>query len=308
MKKLQAVLAAVVLVLALGAPVLAADGDLTPTGRVLIGIGGDVSLPAGEEADAVIVVGGHATVAGETHNVVVIDGMAAITGTTIENLIVVRGSAEVVDTSVIYDIRTLDAQVEQINVDLGGSVKGLDAELIGLGWIVGTALVLIWIGVGLATIVAGLLLAGLAARQVRAAGQLITRQPGRTAVAGLLALIVPPIVAVLAMITIVGIPVGFSLLVFVWPTLAFIGYLVAAIWLGEWVLTRMRGTPVEAERPYIAAVIGLLITFVLGFVPLLTAVISFFGLGAVVLAAWRTLRGGGAPQPVFRPQTAAAGG
>ena len=70
----------------------------------------------------------------------------------------------------------------------------------------------------------------------------------------------------------------------------------------------MRGTPVEAERPYFAAVIGLLITFVLGFVPLFTAVISFFGLGAVVLAAWRTLRGGGAPQLVLRPQTAAAAG
>jgi hypothetical protein len=308
MRKLIAVLATLALTLALGGPALAADGDLTHSGRVLIGVGGDVSLPVGEEADAVVVVDGHATVAGEANNVIVIDGTATITGTTIENLLVVRGSAEVVDTSVVYDIRTLDAQVEQVNVDLGGSVKGLDAELIGLGWIVGSALFLIWIGIGLATIVAGLLLAGLAARQVRSAGQLISRQPGRTAVAGLLALVVPPIVAVLAMITIVGIPIGFSLLLFVWPTLAFIGYLVAAIWLGQWVLARMRGQRDETERPYFAAVVGLLITLVLGFVPLFTAVISFVGLGAVTLLAWRTLRGGGAPQPAFQPQVAAAAG
>ncbi|MGH2380705.1 MAG: hypothetical protein ACRDG7_05735 [Candidatus Limnocylindria bacterium] len=124
MKKLIAVLAAMVLALALGGSALAADGDLTHNRRVLIGIGGDVNLPAGEEADVVVVVGGHATVAGEANGVVVIDGTATITGTTIENLLVVRGSAEVVDTSVIYDIRTLDAQVEQVNVDLGGSVKG----------------------------------------------------------------------------------------------------------------------------------------------------------------------------------------
>jgi hypothetical protein len=253
-------LAAVVLALALGAPALAADGDLSHNGRVLIGLGGDVSLPAGEEADAVIVVGGHATVAGEVNNVVVVDGSATITGTTIENLFVVRGSADVVDTSVIHDIRTLDAQVGQVNVDLGGSVKGLDAELIGFGWIVGSALLLIWIGIGLATIVSGLLLAGLAARQVHAAGQLISRQPGRTAIAGFLALIIPPVLAMLAMVTIVGIPIGVSLLLLVWPTLVFIGYLVAAIWLGEWMLGRMRGGPVEAERPYFAAVIGLLIT------------------------------------------------
>lgn len=185
--------------LALAAPALAAEGSLSHSGRVLIAVGGDVSLPAGERADAVIVVGGHATVASEANNVVVIDGTASITGTTIENLLVVRGSAEVVDTSVIYDIRTLDAQVEQVNVDVGGAVKGLDAELIGLGWIVGSALLLIWVGIGLATIVAGLLLAGLAARQVRTAGKLISHQPGMTAVVGLLALIVPPAVAVLAM-------------------------------------------------------------------------------------------------------------
>jgi hypothetical protein len=308
MRKLIAVLATLALTLALGGPALAADGDLTHSGRVLIGVGGDVSLPVGEEADAVVVVDGHATVAGEANNVIVIDGTATITGTTIENLLVVRGSAEVVDTSVVYDIRTLDAQVEQVNVDLGGSVKGLDAELIGLGWIVGSALFLIWIGIGLATIVAGLLLAGLAARQVRSAGRLIGRQPGSTAVAGLLALVVPPIVAVLAMITIVGIPIGFSLLLFVWPTLAFIGYLVAAIWLGQWVLAHMRGQRDETERPYFAAVVGLLITLVLGFVPLFTAVISFVGLGAVTLLAWRTLRGGGAPQPAFQPQVAAAAG
>jgi hypothetical protein len=192
------------------------------------------------------------------------------------------------------------------SVDLGGSVKGLAADLIGFGWIVGTALLLIWIGIGLATIVSGLLLAGLAARQVRAAGQLISRQPGRTAIAGFLALIIPPVLAMLAMVTIVGIPIGVSLLLLVWPTLVFIGYLVAAIWLGEWMLGRMRGGPVEAERPYFAAVIGLLITFVLGFVPLFTAVISLFGLGAVVLAGWRTLRGRGASLAAAQPQTAAA--
>jgi hypothetical protein len=45
---------------------------------------------------------------------------------------------------------------------------------------------------------------------------------------------------------------------------------------------------------------------VLGFVPLFTAVISLFGLGAVVLAGWRTLRGRGASLAAAQPQTAAA--
>jgi len=67
MRKLIALLAAVALALALAAPALAAEGSLSHSGRVLIGVGGDVSLPAGERADAVIVVGGHATVAGEAN-------------------------------------------------------------------------------------------------------------------------------------------------------------------------------------------------------------------------------------------------
>ena len=57
---------------------------------------------------------------------------------------------------------------------------------------------------------------------------------------------------------------------------------------------------VRAERPYAAATVGLLVAFVIGLVPLVTAILSIFGLGAVVLAAWRTLRGGGAVQPLVQ--------
>ena len=133
-------------------------------------------------------------------------------------------------------------------------------------------------------------MAGLAARQTRSATTLIRQEPGKTFLVGLLAVVVPPILAVLAMATIVGIPAGLGLLIVVWPLVAFIGYVVAAIWLGEWLLGRREGA-VPAERPYAAATVGLIVAFVIGLIPLVTAVLSIFGLGAVVLAAWRTLRG-----------------
>jgi hypothetical protein len=53
---------------------------------------------------------------------------------------------------------------------------------------------------------------------------------------------------------------------------------------------------VSRERPYLAAVIGLLILQALSLVPVLGIVatlVSLFGFGAVVLLAWRTLRAGG---------------
>ena len=119
-------------------------------------------------------------------------------------------------------------------------------------------------------------------------------------------MIVPPILAVLAMATIVGIPAGLGLLIVVWPLVAFIGYVVAAIWLGEWLLGRREGA-IPAERPYAAATVGLLVAFVIGLVPFVSAVLSIFGLGAVVLAAWRTLRRTPTTaQPVPQTQAAAA--
>jgi hypothetical protein len=158
----------------------------------------------------------------------------------------------------------------------------------------------LWIGFGVATLLVGLLAAGLAARQIRSATTLISRETGRTVVAGLVAMIAPPFVAVLLMLTIIGIPAGIGLLVVLWPAVAVVGYLVAAIWLGEWILNR-RSNAAPAERPYAAVVVGLVAGFVLGLVPLVTAVLSILGLGAVVLTAYRTLHGPRTAAPVVAP-------
>jgi hypothetical protein len=87
---------------------------------------------------------------------------------------------------------------------------------------------------------------------------------------------------------------------------AFIGYIVAAIWLGEWLLGRRSPDAMPAERPYAAVTLGLIVGFVIGLVPFVTAILSILGLGAVVLAASRTLRGRSA-QPRFETQPAPAG-
>jgi hypothetical protein len=79
---------------------------------------------------------------------------------------------------------------------------------------------------------------------------------------------------------------------------AFVGYLVAGIWIGDWVIQQRRPAVVR-ERPYIAAVVGLLILQALSLVPVIgivTTLVSLFGFGAVVLLAWRTLRAGGGTQ------------
>lgn len=306
MKSISAAILAVIAVLSLAVPVLAAGDALPHTGRVVTAFGGDLVIPAGEQADAVIVVHGHLDILGRVNTVIVIDGSAAVTGTTIESLIVVRGSATVTNTHVLSDIRTLDGQVAQSGVTLDGSVRGLEPDLVALGWAFGLGALLIWIGIGLATLAAGLLVAGLAGRQIRSTAAIIRREPLQAIGGGILGLIVPPLLTILLIVTVIGIPLGISVLLFVWPAMAFVGYIVAAVWVGEWAL-ELTGGRVERERPYLATVIGIVLLFVFGIVPLLTAILSFLGFGAVVVAGWRTVRGITTP-PVFHPTAAPLAG
>ena len=292
MRKLLALLAAVALSLGVSGLALAADQDEPDSGRVIFVTGGDVEIRTDERADAVVVISGNAEIAGTVNTLFVVDGTATVTGATLETVGVINGTVDLAEgSSVTGDVLQLNSTVERADgVEIGGTVKDIAGDVAGFAIFIGFAALAIWIGFGIATILVGLLVAGLAARQARAATTLIRREPGTTFLVGLLAIVVTPIVAGLAMATIIGMPAGLGLLLVIWPAAAFIGYIVAAIWLGEWLLGRRDGT-VRAERPYAAATIGLLAAFVLGLIPIVTAVLSIFGLGAVVLAAWRTLRG-----------------
>jgi hypothetical protein len=308
MKKVFMLIGVLALALGMTSVALAADEELPHTGRVLFVAGGDVDVAADEQADSVIVINGDARIAGTVNSLVVIDGKATVSGATVEGIAIVNGTLELeTGTTVLGDIGQLNSEiVEAEGVVMGGSVNDLTGEVAGFGAFIGAAALAIWIGVGISTLVVGLLLAGLAARQTRSATALIRSEPGKTFLVGLLAVIVPPILAVLAMATIVGIPAGLGLLIVAWPFVAFIGYIVAAIWLGEWLLGRREGA-IRAERPYAATTVGLLVAFVIGLVPFVSAVLSIFGLGAVVLAAWRTLRRTpDTAQPVPQTQAAAA--
>lgn len=292
MKKLPVLITAVLLALGMAGIAMAADGDLPHTGRVIVVTGGDVEIGADEQADAVIVVSGDAHIAGTVNTLFVVDGTATVTSATLETVGIVNGTVELsTGTTVTGDVLQLNSTVDRADgVEIGGAVKDIAGDVAGFAVFIGFAALAIWIGFGIATIGVGLLVAGLAARQARSATTLISREPGTTFLVGLLAVIVTPIVAGLAIATIIGMPVGLGLLLVIWPAAAFIGYIVAAIWLGEWLLGRRDGA-VRAERPYAAATVGLLAAFVLGLIPIVTALLSIFGLGAVVLAAWRTLRG-----------------
>ena len=303
MNKMFALLAAIGLALGVSGIALADDGVLHDTGPILIAVNGNIDVAAGEHADAVVVVGGDAHIAGSVTTLFVANGSLTTTsGATFELITIVNGTADLAaGTSVTRNVNQLNSTINTAEgAQVGGSVRDISGDVVAFGLFMGAAAIVLWIGFAVATLFVVLLLAGLAARQVRVATTLISREPVKTLLAGLLAIVIPPLLAVIAFVTIIGIPAGLGLLFVLWPAAAFVGYLVAAIWMGEWLLARGGRPP--AERPYLAGFVGLLLAFVLGIIPFLTAVISIFGLGAVVLAAWRTLRRSSPPTVLTQPQ------
>jgi hypothetical protein len=288
-------------------PLAVAAEDLPQTGRILISTGGDLTLPAGEQADLVLVTNGTAHIAGTANTVVVIDGTADVTGATVESIVVVRAQLAVDGTSVVRgDIMTLDAST---TVDpaaaIGGRIRDLAPDIAGIGLVLGPALVLLYIGFAVAAVAAALLLAALAARQVRAAEDLIRREPLLTVGFGVLGLFVPIVLLVVLTATVIGAPLAFGIAFGLWPLAAFIGYLVAGIAIGDWMVGRL-SPGVIRERPYLAAVVGLIVLEVAGIVPLVSAVATLFGYGAVLLLAWRTVRSQPTSSPTVFTRTAAA--
>jgi hypothetical protein len=292
MKRLLALIAAIAVALALAGPALGAEGDMPHTGRVVLATQGDVTIPAGEQADAVIVFTGTATIRGAVNAVVVFGGEAVLEGATVEALFVTDGSARIdAASTVLGDVRTFDATVDAAPGAVKGTVRGLEMDVAAATVFMAPALGLLYVGLTVSLVLAGLVVAALAGRQVRQATGLIRSDLAPTIGAGLVGLIAPPFLAFLLAVTLVGIPAALALLVIVWPTIAFIGYLVAGIWLGELVLGRS-GVARDGERPYLAAIVGLVVLQVVGIIPLVGPILGFLGFGAVLLAAWRVFRQG----------------
>jgi hypothetical protein len=311
MRRLASIAAALAVAFLILVPAVIA-ADPSPGGdQVLVAVNGDVTLPAGQTADVVVVVKGTAHIAGTARTVVVVEGTAVADGARIDNLWAIRSTVELQPGSVVTgDVMTLDATVHQVgDAAVQGAVTEITPALIAMGAVLAPVAILFWFGLGLATIVAGVFLAGLAGRQVRQTELLISREPLPVLLVGIAGLIFVPTLAVLLMISILGAPLGLGILFGVWPFVAFLGYLVAGVWVGDWVLARMQPGTVR-ERPYLASVLGLVLLQIVGLIPivgLVSAIASLFGFGAVLLAGWRTLRGPGTPVATGMRAPAAVG-
>jgi hypothetical protein len=303
------IVSAMLLGLLILVPVAAAADPFYQDGRVIVSVRGDITFPAGESADNVVIVDGTATIEGDVGSVFVVNGTVNFVGSQTREVIAISSNVSIDGGSVIAgDVRSISSTVTQApGATVQGQVKAGWDWVQGAFWI-GPALFIAYLGFVLAAVVAAVALAGLASRQVRSAEALFRREAGSTIVAAFAGLFGIIAVATLALVTIIGIPLGLALLVGLLPLLLFIGYLVAAIWIGEWVVGLFGSRP-KAERPYLGAAVGILVMSVVSFVPFVGGLIAFVGFGAVVLLMWRIIRSeAGSSEPTNASVAAPAAG
>lgn len=282
------VLVFLVLLLALAPATLAAQPADDGPYDTLIRVNGLVHVRAGETAQGVVVIGDDAIIDGNADFLLVIDGNATITGVVEESVIMVNGAVTLMDGARVgKDVLLYRADaVREAGATVAGNVRNEWGGInIGQGF-----LFWLWASMTVAFVAGGLLFAAFGGRQLAGAAEAATMHPGGTLLTALALWVGVPVITVFLMATVIGIPLGLGVLVFLLPALWFAGYLVAGATLGRIVF---RGR--ETANPYLAVTVGLVIFQVIAIIPFAGGTVAFFaglvGAGALVYRAWAARRG-----------------
>ena len=301
----------------------------------VVSIGHSSHLPSGQKADSVVSVFGSSTSDGEAVDVVSVIGNTRVTGPVSDNAVAVLGNADVdakVDGDVVAvlgnvrlgpnaevggDVVAVMGEVEQdpaavvhgsvqriIDWDLGGTTgfTGLNTWIThclllgrplafsaGLGWAWTLALGLLVFYVCLALMFRG---------GIDQCVETLESQPGHTALAALLGILLTPVLLVLLCVTLIGIA-AVPFVVGALFCMSLFGKAVMLAWLGSRISGRRLG---PTGHPAVAVLIGGAVALVLYVVPILGFLVykllGFFGFGAVLytlVLRVRARRAGGNP-------------
>ena len=273
--------ALLVVLLGAGGPASAqSEGD----GDEQVVITGRVQVARGERSGTVVVVDGPVTVDGEVDGaVVVFNGSVSVSGTVADDVVVLNGPVTIRpgariggdlvsrETATLAPDAVVEGEVRRVNVDVTFSSLSFVARL--AAWLAYTA----------STLVLGLVLLLLAPRGLEALAFAARSRTGPVIGWGVLAFLGLPVVAVLAMVTLVGIPLGLALLLGLWLIYT-IGY-TTSLWVLGRILVRRPGARFSA---FLA---GWGVLRAAALVPVLAGLLwtagAVLGLGALIVAAWR---------------------
>ena len=260
-------------------------------GGFALTVHGSYVLGPNEGIGSVVVIRGDAVIAGTVHHrLVVIDGNADIAGRVDGGVTIVRGTITLEGGSHVNRVTIIRGTVNRQS----GSVVDHGINRRGLGFFRGAVFWLLWLGMTLAVVIGGLVFAAIGGRQLAAASAALTGKLAHSILGAVVIWIGLPALALLAVITVVGIPFGLALLLIV-PLLWLLGYIVAGARLGVALLS-LGGNPKPVDHPYVAVALGLIILQIVVLVPILGWAIGLiagiWGSGALAVGAFDAWRRG----------------
>jgi hypothetical protein len=259
-------------------------------------VNGDVTVAEGETVNSVVVIGGDLTVEGEvTDFALVIDGDAIVSGRVDGDLSVISGDIDLASSAVVDNLNSVRGDIVRASgATVTGDIHERDSFRF-LWWAAGLFSILLWFAMTVTMVVAALLFATFGGRQLAAASRAMTGDLVNTIVGGVFLWVAVPILAGLAAVTIIGLPLGLGIFFFLLPAFGFLGYLVTGTRLGTWLLGL--GGREAGERPMLAAGLGTLVLQLLVLIPALGVLIALlagvWGAGALAYQLYRNAGGKG---------------
>lgn len=272
----------VLVVLGLATPASAA----TRVGRgARVVLTGGLTLDADEHSDTIVVFNGPVVIDGRVDGaVVVFNGAVTVSGHIRDDLVVLNGSVTVNDGATIGGNL---ASNEVPSIAPGATVSGEVRRIQGRITFGFLGRFFIWLAYSVSVFVLGLLLLLLAPRGMERAEGVARKRIGASIGWGFLLFFGLPVAGILALITVVGIPLGVAILLGLFLLYA-VGYTTSA-----WILGRLIVKPPTGR--VLAFLVGWLILRAAGLIPVVGGLLWFlaavFGLGVLIVTAWRARSG-----------------
>jgi hypothetical protein len=287
-------LASMLIVFALLLPATASADDGKEDRGLMLRITGDVTIARDQTVGAVVVIDGTATIHGTvTDTLFVINGTAVINGTVKDDITVISGTLDLRSGAQVEHINLIDSDLVRADgVIVTGAIDQRDGVEIPAG-VLAALSVYFWVAMTLAVVVAGLAFAAIGGRQLNDAARVATGQPSNALIGTIAFWVAVPVLAVVSILTVVGIPLGVGVLVFVLPAVWFLGYIVAGAAVGKLILHRgdNPGRPLAATTLGLVLLqLGLIVPVVGGIIALLAGV---WGAGTLAYLAYRAAGGTG---------------
>jgi cytoskeletal protein CcmA (bactofilin family) len=274
----------------LGVPTVAAARSALPSEGDQIVLSGSLTVQKGRSVDEVVVLHGGVRILGVAYgDVVVIDGGISIYGQVSGSVIAVNGSVYLgPDAQVRGDVIARDT----VRVETGAKVAGSIREHAAFTWRTPARVfghLASWLAVTVSTLALGMLLILVAPRGADAVFDAARTSPWTSLGWGVAAFVGLPLLGILALISLVGLPFGLALLLAL-ALLFSVGYAY-----GAWTIGRLLWRPPRNRA--LAVLLGWLFVRVIALAPVVSGISwalgAVFGLGAMTVAVWRARQAGG---------------